>query len=1751
MKKALLFLSGFLFYSGVYSQCEVSTSATATTIRCGQSVSLSAFGQSNGTVILNETFNSGSFGPGWGSTPGATSFSNPCSPGGVDGTPHAWMDNNTSVPRTLNSAPYNLSSATAGVTVCFDLLFAEQGNSAPCEGPDEPDEGVYLQYSTDGGTTWTDITYFDPNGGNDAQLVNWNNWCFPLPAGAITANTIIRWHQTADSGADYDHWGIDNVEIFQNDVSGQLVWLHDGYAYGVGNPGGVNPNAVTPTTTTTYTAQLTTGSGTVCTNTITITVLPPEFDVNITATPATVCTGDCANITATAVEVISPASTPTFENNEFDLVTGGSASVNINVQGLNTTSITNGTITEVVINGFDFSGNSFCSNFGGCPCNGGTVAFGSTCTLNTSGFEVTLTAPGGCDIILVPAGTATGNYSNTTFVPVGGSAFGGTFPNGGTWNPSEPMSGLNGCNPNGVWTLSFNAGSIGIGVGTLSGWSISFNDPAITGPVTYTWSPTTNMTNSNTLTPTVCPANTTTYDLTVSNSNPGCPTYTEGITVTVSPCSGCTPPTATITNPAAVCAPSTINLASAVSGTGTAILTYHTTNADATADTNPLGSSTVSASGTYFVRVEDSTDPTCFIVQPITVTINPLVNISVTPTSPTICPGASTTLTASGGSNYSWTGPSGFTATTNTITVTPAATSTYVVTSPGCPGVTTVSVTVNVSSAVATGPITGNNSVCPNETGVTYSVPNVIGSTYAWTVPSGASITAGQGTNSITVAFGATGGNIAVTETASCGTASATLAVAVTSTPITPVIVGSATVCPNATAVTYSVSSTGSTYVWTVPAGATIASGQGTNTITINFGATGGNVGLTETTSCGNGTASFSVTTSTTPITPTIVGPAAVCPNATAVTYSVSSTGSTYTWTVPAGATIASGQGTNTITVNFGATGGNISLTETTGCGTGNDLQTVAVSNTPTTPPITGDAAVCAGSTTLYSVTNTIGSTYTWTVPAGAVITSTPIDMNMVTIDWTASTGGVISVVENSTCGTGTTSTFTVTIINAPAVPTLVGNFIVCENATAETYSVTNNIGSTYLWTVTGDATITSGQGTNAATINFGTTAGFITIRETNACGFGEFSQQYLLIPPPTTPVVSGPSPVCAGTNYTYSVPNNVGSTYNWTVPAGAIITGGQGTNSITVSFGATGGNVNVTETASCGTTASAPLAVTITPAPSTPVISGVLNVCENATNVTYAVTSNVGSTYSWTTTGGITIASGANTNLITVNFNTAGGTVNITETNTCGNVPASITVTTTNVTINAAPASICPGFSTNLSASGATTYTWSPAAGLNTTSGANVIANPTVTTVYTISGSDGTCIGDTTVTVTLLPPLTINLTSSTTNLCSGNTSTINASGADTYIWTPAATLSSSTGTSVVANPSITTTYSVAGSTATCAGTNTITITVTPEPIISLTPNSVTICEGDSAIVTASGATTYAWAPNTNFNSIDPPNNTSVNVYPSTTTTYTVIGTTNGCNNSAMVDVTVLPKITPNAGLNDTICFGQTANLLGSGGQSYSWSPTFGLSTPTSAFTTATPFVTTNYILTASYNGLCAETDTVRVVVNSLPTVYAGNDTTIDVEDVVILNGFSSATNYNWLNGSTLNCTNCLSPTASPLETTTYILIATNQFGCTYADTVTIEVSQEYALYVPSALSPNEDNVNEGWKPQGFGIKKIHIWVYDRWGQKIFEAKDLDTTWNGTYKNDIVQQDVYVYKITAETYSGNKFTKVGHVTVVR
>ena len=503
--------------------CNVQAFASPVQISCGQQVTLSAFGNGSGNVAFQENFNSGS--PvGWQFTQNVTIANNTCGQASPDGSNFMWMGDASVNPRDMTTVGFDL---TLGGTICFDMRYSEQGDASPCEGPDEPTEGVFLQYSINGGTNWTNIQYWDPNGGNDPQLVNWNQYCIIIPPAAMTTNTMIRWHQDAVSGAEYDHWGIDNVIITLNDPNYIISWIHDGYSYGFGSSGGENPTLVTPLTTTTYQVQITDGNNT-CTDDIQVVVNDPVIIVSA-GNDTTICPGECVDIDAEAYWLISPASTPTFENSETDVIVGTpalpgfppflpptqgtlGAEMNVSVAGLNMTTVEPGSIAQVCINGF-------------------YILSGA----NLSNMSVVLSCPGGNSITLVPANVTAGtNYTNTCFVPASPSIASGTAPYSSSWNPATPFDNLVGCQANGVWTLEISGthGNLTLPLGGLSGWSITFNDPELTAPVSHVWSPTINMTNENTLAPTVCPSFTTTYTITATN-HPGCLPQSDDITVTV------------------------------------------------------------------------------------------------------------------------------------------------------------------------------------------------------------------------------------------------------------------------------------------------------------------------------------------------------------------------------------------------------------------------------------------------------------------------------------------------------------------------------------------------------------------------------------------------------------------------------------------------------------------------------------------------------------------------------------------------------------------------------------------------------------------------------------------------------------------------------------------------------------------------------------------------------------------------------------------------------------------------------------------------------------------------------------------------------------------------------------------------------------------------------------------------------------------------------------------------------------------
>ncbi|NDC42288.1 MAG: hypothetical protein EBZ77_12190, partial [Chitinophagia bacterium] len=174
--------------------------------------------------------------------------------------------------------------------------------------------------------------------------------------------------------------------------------------------------------------------------------------------------------------------------------------------------------------------------------------------------------------------------------------------------------------------------------------------------------------------------------------------------------------------------------------------------------------------------------------------------------------------------------------------------------------------------------------------------------------------------------------------------------------------------------------------------------------------------------------------------------------------------------------------------------------------------------------------------------------------------------------------------------------------------------------------------------------------------------------------------------------------------------------------------------------------------------------------------------------------------------------------------------------------------------------------------ASGAATYTWSPATDLSATTGATVNANPTVNTIYTVTGTTATgCVGTTTMTVTYNASPSVSVTPHSISRCVGSPGQIlSASGLTSYTWAPAAGLSSTAAATVTTTATVSTVYTVTGTTAAgCTATDTVNVSVNPLPygtptISAIASPGTSVCTGTSVTFTArytlgGTAPTFQW----------------------------------------------------------------------------------------------------------------------------------------------------------------------------------------------------------------------------------------------------------------------------------------------------
>lgn len=247
MKKHLLLATVFFLslISG-YSQttCQVTASASSTTVCVGQQVTVSATALASIPSNQFFDFNQNQLPQGWSTTGGTNYSANICGQS-PSGTPYFWASTaGNGVPQIV-TADFDICS---GGYIEFKMRYAVQGGSSPCEGPDLAHEGVSLQYSLNGGGTWVNIIYYSPGGytlpanpgtagsvatGNTPYTV-WNTFNVPIPPAAISSSTRFRWVQTNSSGTCCDNWGLDDIAVYAGPcLVADLVWSN-GLA-GVGN----------------------------------------------------------------------------------------------------------------------------------------------------------------------------------------------------------------------------------------------------------------------------------------------------------------------------------------------------------------------------------------------------------------------------------------------------------------------------------------------------------------------------------------------------------------------------------------------------------------------------------------------------------------------------------------------------------------------------------------------------------------------------------------------------------------------------------------------------------------------------------------------------------------------------------------------------------------------------------------------------------------------------------------------------------------------------------------------------------------------------------------------------------------------------------------------------------------------------------------------------------------------------------------------------------------------------------------------------------------------------------------------------------------------------------------------------------------------------------------------------------------------------------------------------------------------------
>lgn len=896
-----------------------------------------------------------------------------------------------------------------------------------------------------------------------------------------------------------------------------------------------------------------------------------------------------------------------------------------------------------------------------------------------------------------------------------------------------------------------------------------------------------------------------------------------------------------------------------------------------------------------------------------TITVNPLPNASASVSQSITCavpnPLITGTTNLAAPVSYSWSGPSGFTSTSQSPNVTSPGTYSLTVTKSGCTStLATVAVPVNTTAPVFT-PTQSGTITCVTSTAALQA--NIAGMTYTWTAPGGGSIIGGT-TNSVNaVAQGAGIYSVTVRDPLNGCSRTATVNVPLNTVIPTVTISPSPFITCSAPTVGLNASATNVGYNWSGPG---IVSGGTTATPSVNAvgvysllvtSTVNGCTASAQTTVSGNFTVSATASTSG----------SVTCATAT-VQLSGTPAGMNYTWTAPAGSSILSGSntanaiaqgaGTYTLTVQNPSNG---CLAIST---IGANVNTATISALPST----SGSVTCATNSVNLSVS--AGGGYTWTAPAGASVLGIN-SQNAVGIG-----AGIYSVTITNPVNGCPTTTYIATVINTVIItPTLATPAVLTCSVTQISLNALPTSGVTYSWSSSGPP-LTGTAVASASVTNPGTYSLVLT-NTVNGCNSSPVSVT-------VTQNTLSPSFIQGGVTQTIACNGTttlVGTASPSTcIPVWQGVTSGAGTYSGTVSGPGTYTLV-ITNPAN-GCSAQTIYTVTSSSAPVVNISNTNTITCITLTSQVIATSTITTLTYSWTGPAG-GISGSANSPSVTVGV---GGTYTLIATNTSNSctvaltqsVPFNTTAVTATVATNATSLT-CSNTTVALFAGATTnggsspTYSWTGPAlsgSVNTPTAAAISPGIyTVSITNTLTGCNGTATVN--VISNTIAPTAVSVTPATFSLsCSTSTAMLTAgssSGTPTYSWIApggAGILSGATSnTAIISGQGI---YTVVATNTNNGCSATAQATITPNsnaPSLSIANSNLQItCANGSptaAVTTTVANVVYNWGPVSGISGAT--NTSNVTFTNAGTYTCTVTNTINNCSSDAVI--TVSANITP------------------------------------------------------------------------------------------------------------------------------------------------------------------------------------------------------------------------------------------------